>query len=242
MGFIRINKYLSTIGVCSRRQVDALINQRRITINNRIAVLGQKVDPEVDTVVVDRKIIRPQPVTKVYYLLHKPKFVLSTTVDTHDRPTVLDYVPHSTRLYPVGRLDYESTGLIILTNDGDFALRLTHPRYHLPKTYQVTVVGKLTPDKIRQLTKGIRLEDGLTAPAKVNNVNTNQFGRIHFDITIYEGRKRQIRRMCSALSLHVEDLKRISVGDLTLGDLPIGKYRLLTASEVRSLLDPHLSR
>lgn len=234
MTSVRINKYLSQLGLASRRQVDQLISQRRILINKKFAVLGDKVDPEVDEVVVDKKIIPPHPQQLVYYLLHKPKFYLSTTVDTHGRKTVLDLVPTSPRVYPVGRLDFESTGLIILTNDGDLSLRLTHPRYHLPKTYLVTVLGKVTLDTINHLTRGVELEDGLTAPLKVKTISQN-FGRTTLEMILYQGKKRQIRRMCSELHLHVLELHRLSIGSVTLGQLPSGKYRPLTPEEVNLL-------
>lgn len=234
MTSIRLNKYLSSLGIASRRKVDDLTIQNRIQINNRRAVLGDKVNPETDTVTVDKKIIPPTPATLVYYLLNKPKYVLSTTTDDHGRKTVLDIVPPSPRVYPVGRLDFESTGLIILSNDGDLALKLTHPRFHLPKTYLVSVIGKITPITLSQIKYGVELDDGKTAPADVENL-PEKYGQKQLKITLYEGKKRQIRRMCAALHLHVVELVRISIGDLTLGDLPVGKYRSLTTVELNNL-------
>jgi len=234
MPSIRLNKYLASLGIASRRKIDEFTSSGRITINNRPAVLGDKVDPEIDIVVVDKKIIKPTPTTLVYYLLNKPKFVLSTTTDNHGRKTVLDMVPPSPRVFPVGRLDNESTGLIILTNDGDLALKLTHPRYHLPKTYVVSIIGKITPVTLSNIKHGVILDDGKTAPADVQ-ILPEKFGQKQLQITLYEGKKRQIRRMCAALHLHVVELVRISIGPLSIGDLPVGQYRPLTSKELSSL-------
>ena len=234
MSLIRLNKYLAQMGVASRRHVDDLVSQRRILINGKIALLGQKVDPEVDTVTVDKKVIPPAPQTLVYYALNKPKYVLSSSSDDRGRKSVTSFVPATPRVFPVGRLDFESTGLILLTNDGDLALRLTHPRYHLPKVYQVTVLGKITSQKITPMTTGIILEDGKTAPAKVTRpeIADNQYT---FEITLFEGKKRQIRRMCAALHLFVLGLHRVSVGPVLIGNLAPGDYRPLTFAEVSQL-------
>lgn len=234
MTSIRLNKYLASLGIASRRKIDDLTIQNRIQINNHRAVLGDKVDPEVDTVTVDKKIIPPTPATLVYYLLNKPKYILSTTTDDHGRKTVLDLVPPTPRVYPVGRLDFESTGLIILTNDGDLSLHLTHPRFHIPKTYLVSVIGKITPITLSQIKYGVELEDGKTAPADVENL-PEKYGQKQLKITLYEGKKRQIRRMCAALHLHVVELTRVAIGELTIGELPVGKYRALTSSELSNL-------
>ena len=234
MPLIRLNKYLAQLGVASRRQIDQITIGRRITINGRIAILGDKVDPENDTVVVDKKIISAQPQQLVYYALNKPKFILSTTSDDRGRQTVLKYVPKTPRVFPVGRLDFESTGLILLTNDGDLALKVTHPRYHLPKTYLVTVLGKVSTDKILQMEKGVKLDDGVTAPAKVS-VEPAKLNQTNFQITLYEGKKRQIRRMCAALHLHLLDLHRLSIGPVELGQLKPGDVRPLTPGEINRL-------
>jgi 23S rRNA pseudouridine2605 synthase len=235
MPLIRLNKYLASMGVASRRKIDEFTVHGRITINRKTAVLGDKVDPEVDTVVVDKKIIKPSPQNLVYYLLNKPKYVLSTTNDDRGRDTVLNYVPKTPRVFPVGRLDYESTGLILLTNDGDLSLRLTHLRYHLPKTYLVTIIGKITPEKFDQFRHGVLLEEGKTAPADIE-VLPSKFNQGKLKVTLYQGKKRQIRRMCSVLHLHVVDLHRVSIGPLTIGDLASGKYRLLTPEEIKKIM------
>ena len=235
MSFFRLNKYLASQGVASRRQIDQFTSQRRILINNKIAVLGDKVDPETDTIQIDKKIISPTPSSKVYYAINKPKFVLSSSSDNRGRKTVLDYVPKTPRVFAVGRLDYESTGLLFLTNDGDFSFRLTHPRFHFPKTYLVTTIGRITPEKISQLKNGVQLDDGKTAPADVQ-VLPAKFNQGQLEITLYQGKKRQIRRMCSALHLHVVDLHRCSISSVNLGNLPPGEYRNLTPEEVNNFL------
>lgn len=226
------------MGIASRRKIDEITSSHRITINNQIAVLGDKVNPDTDTVTVDKKIIPPHPQQLVYYLLNKPKYVLSTTSDDRGRDTVLNYVPKDIRVFPVGRLDYESTGLLLLTNDGDLSLRLTHPRYHLPKTYLLTFIGKITPDKLDQFRHGVVLDDSpageKTAPAEIQ-ILPSEFNQAKMTITLYQGKKRQIRRMCSALHLHPVDLHRLSIGPVNLGNLAPGKYRPLTSEEIYAL-------
>lgn len=222
------------MGIDSRRKIDDMTMAHRITINGKTAVLGDKVNPDTDTVVVDKKIIPPHPQKLVYYLLNKPKYILSSSSDDRGRDTVLNYVPKNPRVFAVGRLDYESTGLILLTNDGDLSLRITHPRYHLPKTYLLTFVGKITPDKIDQLRHGVILDDGKTAPADVE-VLPSKFNQSQLTITLYQGKKRQIRRMASALHLHPVDLHRISIGPIKIDGLMSGTYRELTTAEIKML-------
>jgi 23S rRNA pseudouridine2605 synthase len=241
MTVIRLNKYLAQIGVASRRKIDEITSACRITINGKTAILGDKVNPDTDTIIVDKKIIPPSPPAGgqqlVYYLLYKPKYVLSTSSDDRGRDTVLNYVPKSPRVFAVGRLDYESTGLILLTNDGDLSLRLTHPRYHLPKTYLLTFVGKITPDKVDQFRHGVVLDPpagGKTAPADVE-ILPSKFNQGQLQITLYQGKKRQVRRMASTLHLHTVDLHRISLGPLKVGDLSPGEYRPLTIEEIKAL-------
>ncbi|MFA5894902.1 MAG: pseudouridine synthase [Candidatus Shapirobacteria bacterium] len=225
MPLIRLNKYLASLGVASRRKIDEFTIQKRITINGRIAVPGDKVDSEIDKVIVDKKIIPPRPQKLVYYLLNKPKYVLSTSRDDRGRDTVLNYVPRTTRVYPVGRLDFESTGLILLTNDGDLSLRLTHPRYHLPKVYLVTVLGKVSPTKITSMVSP-------TVKAEVFKQENNH---TIIKITLFEGKKRQIRLMCASSHLYVVDLQRISIGPIQLNNLAPGEYRELNREELKSI-------
>ncbi|MBP9817194.1 rRNA pseudouridine synthase [Candidatus Shapirobacteria bacterium] len=230
MPLIRLNKYLASLGVASRRQIDQFTISHRIQINGQIAILGDKVDPDVDTVIVDKKIIPPHPPaggpTLVYYLLNKPKFVLSSTSDDRGRKTVLDYVPLNPRVFPVGRLDFESSGLIILTNDGELTLRLTHPRFHLPKTYLVTIRGKVTAEKLQTIRR---------VPADVE-ATVGNFDNTQMKITLYQGKKRQIRLLCASLNLFVIDLCRISIGRISLGQLKPGEWRPLSPGEVKSLM------
>jgi len=230
MTLIRLNKYLAQMGVASRRKIDEITVGKRITINGRLAIPGDKVNSETDTVVVDKKIINPTPEKLVYYALNKPKYVLSTNSDDHGRQTVLSYVPKTPRVYPVGRLDFESTGLILMTNDGNLALKITHPRFHLPKVYLLTILGKVPVNKIAQLRKGIQLEDGLTAPSEVE-VMPSKLDQTVLKMTLYQGKKRQIRRMCSAIHVHLLELHRIRIGNIDLGSLLPGEYRQLKPNE-----------
>lgn len=213
------------MGVASRRKIDDLTSGHRIIINHKIAVLGDKVDPEVDIVTVDKKIIKPTPRQKVYYLLNKPKFVLSSSSDDRGRKTVIDFVPKTPRVFPVGRLDYESTGLIILTNDGDFALKITHPRFHLPKVYLITILGKVPLVKIALMNTSV-------SKAELVNYQNNQ---TIVKITLFTGKKRQIRLLCASLHLHLLDLHRISIGSIEIKKLAPGEYRELTPNELTSI-------
>ena len=225
MILVRLNKYLASLGVASRRQIDEFAMQHRITINGELAEPGDKVDPEVDKVIVDKKIIPPHPQKLVYYLLNKPKYVLSSSSDDRGRETVVKYVPHDIRVFPVGRLDFESTGLILLTNDGDLSLRLTHPRYHLPKVYLVTILGKVPQSKIVEMIK---------SGTKVEVANHEQ-NKTVLKVTLYTGKKRQIRLLCASLHLFILDLHRISIGPLSTNNLAPGQYRELNSAELKSI-------
>ncbi|MFZ2152474.1 MAG: pseudouridine synthase [Microgenomates group bacterium] len=225
MPLIRLNKYLSSLGVASRRKIDEFTIQKRITINSRTAVLGDKVDPEVDKVIVDKKIINPQPRKLVYYLLNKPKYVLSSSSDDRGRDVVTNYVPRDIRVFPVGRLDYESTGLILLTNDGDLSLRLTHPRYHLPKVYLVTILGKITPQKLKSMND----------PSTETEIYDQKSNKTILKVTLYTGKKRQIRLLCASLHLFLLELHRISIGPININNLALGAYRELKVSELKTI-------
>jgi 23S rRNA pseudouridine2605 synthase len=183
-----------------------------------------------EAIAVDGELVRG-PGTRVVYALHKPAGVVSTAADTHGRPTVVDLVPTGQRLYPVGRLDADSTGLILLTNDGDLAYALTHPRFEVPRTYRARVDGGRPNERaLRALREGLELEDGRTAPAQVRLLGPHEL-----ELTIREGRKRQVRRMCEAVGHRVVDLRRVAFGSLRLGDLAAGRHRRLTAAEVERL-------
>lgn len=222
---VRLNKYLASLGVASRRKIDEFAIQGRISINNNIAKPGDKVDPEVDRIIVDKKIIPPHPQHLVYYLLNKPKYVLSTARDEHGRDTVMNYVPKNIRVFPVGRLDYESTGLILLTNDGELTLRLTHPRFHLPKVYLVTVLGNVAENKII----------ALRSPGVEVSKFSQQLNQTILKFTLYQGKKRQIRLLCADHHLFVIDLHRVSIGPININNLAPGKYRELTIDELNSI-------
>jgi len=231
---MRINKYLSSIGIASRRAVDRLINEKRIRINGSMATLGDQVNPGKDKIEIDGRIINASKPVFEYIILNKPEGVISSTVDTHQRQTVLDLVPHKSRLYPVGRLDYNSSGIILLTNDGDFALKLTHPRFHLPKTYHVTVTGLVDNLKLNKLRTGIILEEGKTLPCEVAVLSRHP-GNTVLEFILFQGKKRQIRRMCESVSLKVWKLHRTSIGPITIDGVNSGKYRFLSRGEVESL-------
>ena len=208
----------------------------------RLAVNGEVVDgfrhpvSENDRITLDGQPVDFKPRQAVYLVLHKPKDVLSTVADERGRRTVLDIIPQKyrrLRLYPVGRLDKDSTGLLLLTNDGELTYRLTHPRFENEKEYLLSINGRLKPDEKRKLERGIKLEDGMTYPAVVREVKSPPF---NYSLTIHEGRKRQVRRMLAALDYRVLALKRIRMGNLTLGDLKEGNIRQLTSQEIRTLL------
>ena len=230
---IRLNKYLASLGIASRRQADELIKQGKIRVNHQVVTqMGTKIDPDKDLVEFEGKKLEPE--TKTYLIYHKPKGVLSTTKDTHHRPTILDKVKYKVRLYPVGRLDKDSEGLILLTNDGDLAYRLTHPKFHIPKTYEVTILGQIKLDQIEKLQTGIQLEDGLSKPTKTTIIQKSARHSI-LEMILFEGRKRQIRRMMASLHLHILSLKRVAIGPILLGELKVGQNRALTTLEIKSL-------
>lgn len=228
---IRLNKYLSNSGVLSRRKTDEFLANGKITINGIKAILGATVDPETDKIQIDGKDVTIAVGEYQYIMLNKPLNVLSTTSDDRGRKTVLDLItePHN-NLYPVGRLDYNSTGLILLTNDGDFALKITHPRYHLPKTYIVGVQEKIFKGHIESLKNGVLLDGKRTLPSKVIRLNDHTF-----KITLFQGIKRQIREMCRKLNLTVKSIHRTDIGGINIGTLRLGDYRHLTPNEVESL-------
>lgn len=240
---MRINKYLAQAGIASRRKVDEMIGEGRVKVNNQTAKLGDQISP-TDKIEVDGREVRSIKEKLVYIMLNKPKGVVSTAAEFPNEKTVLDLVNIGSdpvkgrtlkpRLFPVGRLDKDSTGLILLTNDGELTNRLTHPKFHIPKTYEVMVLGTISDEKLSALRNGIELEDGKTSPAEVL-VTSKTNHHTWLKIVLKEGRKRQIRRMASALHLHIKDLKRISIGPIKLGNLDIGKFRNLRSDEVESL-------
>lgn len=233
---MRINKYLAQIGVASRRAIDEMIEEGRVKVNGKPAKLGDQVEPEKDKVEVDGQIVANRGEHKVYIILNKPAGYTSTSAQIKGERNILELVKSNVRLYPVGRLDRDSTGLIILTNDGELTLKLTHPKFHIPKTYEVKILGNVSDTQIEMIKKGINLEDGLTKPADVKIKSQSLPHHSILEITLFEGKKRQIRRMMAYLHLHIIDLKRISTGSIKLGNLPLGKYRNLTQEEIKDLI------
>lgn len=234
----RLQKVIAGAGIASRRHAEKMILEGRVQVNGQtVTILGTKVLP-TDKIVVDGKPLRQRPEEYLYILLHKPTGYITSASDPQGRKTVLDLIKKvPQRVYPVGRLDYDTSGLLILTNDGELAYRLTHPSYGVEKTYQVKVRGKIPPEGLRSLAKGVDLEDGKTAPARVREVpGQNQRDLPTYEITIHEGRNRQVRRMFEAIGYPVCALQRIRFGPLELDkSLKPGEYRLLTQREIRKL-------
>ena len=231
---VRLQKYMAECGVASRRKSEELIEMGKVKVNGHIAHIGDKINPKKDIVTVKGKKINKEE--KLYYLmLNKPRGFITTMSDEMDRKCVAMLVKDvGARVYPVGRLDRESEGLLLMTNDGEFANAMTHPTKHVPKTYRVTVRPSISEEQITKLSTGIVIDDRMTAPAEVRVVKREE-NRVVIEIILYEGRNRQIRKMCDALGLEVARLKRIAVGSVKLGMLPQGKWRELSEEEVHKL-------
>jgi 23S rRNA pseudouridine2605 synthase len=231
----RLQKALARAGFGSRRACEELIVAGRVEVNGQVADLGRRVDPERDRIAVDGVPVPVRP-GLVYYLLNKPPKVVTTAHDPQGRRSVVDLVPSEPRVFPVGRLDYDTEGLLLLTNDGDLAHRLTHPSHGVPKSYLAEVDGVPSRAAIRQLREGVALEDGLTAPARVSLAQTQGSGSA-LRIVIHEGRNRQVRRMCEAVGHPVRRLIRTHFGPLTDKSLRPGQWRALSPAEVRALYE-----
>ncbi|HIY28207.1 MAG TPA: rRNA pseudouridine synthase [Firmicutes bacterium] len=231
---VRLQKMLADCGVASRRKAEELIAAGKVQVNGQTAHIGDKVDPAHDQVAVEGRPVKPAR-EKVYLMLHKPRGFITTMSDEMDRKCVAELVADiPERVYPVGRLDRDSEGLLLMTNDGEFANAMTHPSRHVPKVYRVTVRPGVTEDQLVQMSVGMVIDGRKTAPAGVK-VLEEKPGRVVLEITLHEGRNRQIRNMCAQLGLEVARLKRVAVGSLRLGMLQPGQYRELTKEEVRSL-------
>lgn len=231
---IRLQKYLSECGVASRRKAEDLIAAGKVKVNGKPASIGDKIDPKNDTVVVAGKKIRKSK-KNTYIMLHKPRGFITTLSDEMGRKCVAQLIEDvGTRVYPVGRLDRDSEGLLLFTDDGEFANALTHPTHHVPKTYRVTVRPTITEEQITALTTGIEIDGRMTMPSEVRVLEKKE-GRVVLEIIIYEGRNRQIRKMCDALGLEVARLKRTQIGSVKLGMLKQGDWRNLTDEEVHKL-------
>ena len=225
----RLQKVLARAGFGSRRACEELIDAGRVEVNGAVAHLGQRVDPESDRIAVDGIPVAVRA-GLVYYLLNKPAGVVTTASDPQGRPTVLDLVPLEPRVFPVGRLDFDTEGLLLLTNDGELAHRLTHPSFGVEKEYLVEVQGRPSRATLRQLREGVELDDGRTAPARVSEIEPSMLR-----IAIHEGRNRQVRRMCDVVGHPVRRLVRTRIGPVAERGLRPGEWRPLTLAEVRGL-------
>ena len=235
----RLQKILSQYGVASRRQAEQMIESGQVRVNGAVAHLGQRADPSCDRIEVNQQLLpahhRP---TQHYLLLHKPLGMVSTCADPQGRPTVLDVLPpdlQNAGIHPVGRLDAYTTGALLLTNDGDFTFRLTHPRHDIPKTYRVRVEGQVAPAALTAWRQGIELDHRPTRPAQVQ-VIAQAANYTHLEVVLQEGRNRQIRRVAQALGYRVLDLHRTAVGSVKLGNLSVGACRALSSAEIEALL------
>jgi 23S rRNA pseudouridine2605 synthase len=225
----RLQKVLAQAGIGSRRSCEEMIAEGRVRVNGERAELGRRVDPATDRVELDGVPIATRP-GLVYYLINKPAGMVTTAADPQGRATVVDMVPDEPRVFPVGRLDADTEGLLILTNDGDLTFRLTHPSFGVEKEYLAHVDGQPKPGAVKQLRTGVQLDDGRTSPARVSLVGPNVLR-----ITIHEGRNRQVRRMTAAVGHPVRRLVRTRIGPLKVGSLKPGQWRELTTEEVRAL-------
>lgn len=232
----RLQKLMAQAGLGSRRHNEELIQAGRVKVNGRTAHLGQKADPALDSIEVDGQPLDLEKDTTIYIALHKPKGVLSSLEDemNQERTTVRDLIDLDGHLYPVGRLDRQSEGLILMTNDGDLAHKITHPRYGHKKIYEVTLEGNIPPEAILQWTQGVTLDGKRTAPVRIENIR-RQGGSTRLNIVMREGRKRQIRRIAAQLGHPVQRLVRQQIGPLKLGNLAAGSWRHLTSDEVKRL-------
>lgn len=234
---VRLQKFMAEQGIASRRKSEDLIRAGKVKVNGHIAVIGQKINPKKDLVTVGKqKIVPPKTRNMVYIMLNKPRGYVTTVSDEYDRKTVMDLISDiKERIYPVGRLDKDSEGLLIMTNDGSFTNCLTHPSHGLAKVYRVTVRPAVDDEILYNLRNGIVIDGRKTAPADVT-VLTEEENRVVLEFVLHEGRNREIRKMCESQGLEVARLKRTAVGSLKLGVLPQGKYRELTEQEVKKLL------
>ncbi|MBC2855774.1 MAG: pseudouridine synthase [Cetobacterium sp.] len=228
---MRINKYLSSVGIASRREIDRLIEIKAIKVNGVLATAGLKVTGEEVITINGKPLEKNKVERKVYYMLNKPKGVLSTAKDDRGRKTVIDLIDCPERIFPIGRLDSETEGLILLTNDGELFNRVIHPKAEVYKEYFAIIAGEVKDKELSRLAKGVILEDGATLPAKVKIIRREK-GKSEVSIAIREGRNRQVRRMFDAIKHPVKFLRRDSIGKITLRGLEVGSYRKLTREEV----------
>lgn len=235
---IRLQKYLADCGINSRRKCEELIIEKKVTVNGKIAELGIKVNPEKDIIEYDGKKVINKKDEYTYILLNKPIGVVTTVKDQFKRETVLDLVKTNTRLVPVGRLDMYTSGALILTDDGEFVYKITHPKHEITKTYNVTLKGIVTENNIEDLKNGVEISDGyITKKAEVRILKIDKEKNIsRIEIKIHEGKNRQVRKMCEAIGKKVLALHRAKIGNLDVKDLKIGTWRYMRKSEVQELL------
>ena len=229
----RVQKVLAAAGIGSRRSCEELIAAGRVAVDGEIVTLGAKADPRTQVVTVDGERIHVNP-TLIYLLLNKPTGYVTTVTDPQGRPTVMDLVPTTPRVYPVGRLDRDTEGLLLLTNDGELANRLAHPSYEVEKTYVAQIRGPAKRRAVRQMLDGVELEDGVARARSVRELGASG-DRTLVEIVLAEGRKREVRRMLQAVGLPLERLARVRIGPLPLGEIAPGKFRPLSGAEVRAL-------
>lgn len=233
---MRLQKYIAECGICSRRSAEQLIKAGRVTVNGITAQIGDSVIPSKDSVRIDNKRIYIKSGTKMYYMLYKPRGFITTLSDEMDRRCIRDLIKSiPERVYPVGRLDRNSEGLLLLTNDGELSNKLTQPSSHIPKVYRVTVSGNVSAQAIEKIRNGMELDDGYVTAAAEVDVKSVRDDRTILTITLFEGKNRQIRRMCEVLELPVLLLKRESIGDVKIGRMRPGQIRELTAEEIAYL-------
>ena len=239
---VRLQKYLAEAGIASRRKCEEYIVQGRVKVNNKIAELGRKIDPKKDEVLFDDKKIYIQE-ELIYILLNKPIGYVTTAKDQFNRDSVLDLVKTNKRLVPVGRLDMYTSGALILTNDGDFVYKVTHPKHEIEKTYTVTIKGIVKQEEIEVLKKGVEIEDYITKPAKVKILKTDEEkNQSRLEITIHEGKNRQVRKMCEAIGHKVFALHRSKIAGIGVKDIPLGKWRYLKFKEVKKILGENIEK
>lgn len=233
---VRLAKYFTDCNVLSRRAAEEEIRKGLVKVNGEVAEIGQKITPGVDVVEYGgKRILPPKRTGKVYLMLHKPRGFVTTMSDEKGRPTVADLTRSAgARVYPVGRLDMDSSGLLIMTNDGELTNRLTHPRHDIPKIYHVLVAGHVTTAQMTALASPADLDGYVTQPIRVRKLHQSDVDTL-LEMTLYEGRNRQIRRICEMQGLRVKQLVRMAIGEIELGDLPEGKYRRLDADQIAYL-------
>lgn len=235
---IRLQKFMANCGIASRRKCEEYIENGRVTINGVKASLGDKVDPDKDNVELDGEKIENKKTEYTYILLNKPIGYVTTAKDQFDRETVLDLIKTKTRIVPVGRLDMYTSGALILTDDGDFIYKVTHPKHEIEKTYNVTVAGKITENEVENLRNGVQIDGNYTTkPAKVRILKIDEEKKIsRIEITIHEGKNRQVRKMCEAIGKRVLALHRSRIGPIDVKDLKLGTWRYLKKSEIEEII------